>query len=257
MIVHTQETLNSLTRFDLRKLHAELGLVVPVASRTREGYEARILRAQSQKVKKSLAAIAPQAEEDKEPPNRGDNGRGRVAPNNNSFASVIAPIESELVCSLSDLDFLYQQETQIQLAIELTTVGSKEEEIGRKKLRTIEGKITELEDRIQKITAPVPVPVSLPKIWDKATSEVAIGDRIRMPFHPIWVVADKEQMDDGRTRLLVRASSGRSEEWYLPAQRVWSLDEIEQAIAQLKADILSPKKLCDRPVESHGQPCLF
>ena len=243
MIVHTQETLNSLSRFDLRKLHAGLGLVVPVASRTREGYEARILRAQSQKVKKPLAAIAPRSEGDKEPPpNRGDNGRNRLAPNNNSFASVIAPIESELACSLNDLDFLCQHEMQIQLAIELTAVGSKEEEIGRRKLRTIEGKITELEDRIQKITDPVPVPASLPKIWDKATSEVAIGDRIRMPFHPIWVVADKEQMSDGRTRLLVRASSGHAEEWYLP-QRVWSLDEMEQAIAQLKSDILSPKKL--------------
>lgn len=237
--VHTPES---------RKLHASLGLVVPVDSRTREGYEARILRA---------ANPAPQATGEEDPPtDRGDSGRGRVAPNNNSFASVIALIESELVRNLSDLDLLYQQEREVQLAIELTAVGSKEEEIGCKKLRTIEGRITKLEDRIQEITTPVPV--LLPKIWDKATSDVAIGDCIQMPLHPYWVVADKEQMSDGRTRLLVRASSGRSEEWYLPApQRVWSLDEIERAIVQLKADILNPKKLCDRPVALNGQPCLF
>ena len=236
--VHTPESLGNLSRFDLRKLHASLGLVVPVASRTREGYEARILRA---------ANPAPQATGEEDPPtNRGDSGRGRVAPNNNSFASVIAPIESELVRNLSDLDLLYQQEREVQLAIELTAVGSKEEEIGCKKLQTIEGRITELEDRIQKTTTPAP---ASPKIWDKATSDVAIGDCIQMPLHPYWVVADKEQMSDGRTRLLVRASSGRSEEWYLPApQRVWSLDEIERAIVQLKADILNPKKLCDRPI---------
>ena len=253
--VHTPESLGNLSRFDLRKLHASLGLVVPVDSRTREGCEARILRAQPQKVKKPLANLAPRSEEDKEPLNHGDNGRGRVAPNNNSFASVIAPIESELVRNLSDLDLLYQQEREVQLAIELTAVGSKEEEIGCKKLQTIEGRITELEDRIQKTTTPAP---ASPKIWDKATSDVAIGDCIQMPLHPYWVVADKEQMSDGRTRLLVRASSGHAEEWYLPApQRVWSLDEIERAIAQLKADILNPKKPCDRPVALNGQPCLF
>ncbi len=93
----------------------------------------------------------------------------------------------------------------------------------------------------------------VPRIWEKATSEVAIGDYIKMPYHPVWLVADKEQMDDGCTRLVVRASSGHSEEWYLPApptQPTWSLDEIEEAIAKLKADILNPTTLLDRPIRT-------
>jgi hypothetical protein len=34
------------------------------------------------------------------------------------------------------------------------------------------------------------------------------------------------------------------------AESVWSLDQIEEAIAQLKDDILNPKKILDRPVRT-------
>jgi hypothetical protein len=100
---------------------------------------------------------------------------------------------------------------------------------------------------------------TLPKIWDKVSSEVAIGEYIGMPYHPLWVVAGKTLMDDGRIRLVVRTPAGSQvEEWYLPApaplvkpvEEVWSLDQIEEAIASLKDDILNPKKLLDRPVRT-------
>jgi hypothetical protein len=102
-------------------------------------------------------------------------------------------------------------------------------------------------------------PTALPKIWDKVSSEVAIGEYIRMPCHPVWVVADKTVMDDGRTRLVVRTpAGGQVEEWYLPApllestEAVWSLDQLEEAIASLKQDILNPKKLLARPVRNES-----
>jgi len=104
-----------------------------------------------------------------------------------------------------------------------------------------------------------PAPSTLPKIWDKVSTEVAIGEYIRMPCHPVWVVADKTLMDDGRIRLVVRTPTGsQTEEWYLSApapllesaEAVWSLAQIEEAIAQLKEDILNPKKLLDRPVRN-------
>lgn len=102
-----------------------------------------------------------------------------------------------------------------------------------------------------------PASAVLPKIWDKVTKDVAIGEFIKMPYQPVWVVTDKEQMTDGRTRLAVRTPSNTQvDQWYLPApsvqpvERVWSLDEIEEAIAQLKDDILNPKKLLDRPVRN-------
>lgn len=240
--VHTQETLNSLSWNDIRNLPASLELTATETSRTRRDYEARILEAQPQKVEEPIAQLAPQSAEEDEPPNRGDNGRGRLRPNNNSFAALIAPVETNLVRSQSDLGFLYQQEKEAQIAIERTEIGSIGEEIGYKHLRNVEAKISKLESGVQVLTSP------LPKIWDKASPDAAIGDYIRMPSHPIFTVADKEGMNDGRTRLLVCPStgSGRSEEWYLdaphPVERVWSLDEIEEAIAQLKGDIINPNQ---------------
>lgn len=58
--------------------------------------------------------------------------------------------------------------------------------------------------------------VSSPKTWDKPTARANIGDRFLIPFYPIMQVVDKDILDDGRVRLLVKPYSGSStEEWIL------------------------------------------
>lgn len=58
--------------------------------------------------------------------------------------------------------------------------------------------------------------VATPKIWDRATGRVDIGDRICVPFTPIMEVVDKDVYPNGQTRLLVKPNSGSyTEEWLL------------------------------------------
>lgn len=141
-----------------------------------------------------------------------------------------------------NLDLLFEKELKAQLAIERTVEGSPEEEAAYSRLRKVDASIAKVEEAIAR---------SCPRIWKKADPGMTIGDCVKTPFHPIWVVADKGELADGRTRILVRPSTGssRSEEWYLdaPPAANWSLDEIESAIAQLKADI-GLGRLLDRPV---------
>lgn len=246
---HTQESLKSLSWDEVRSLHASLGLAATATSRTRRDYESRILEAQPQKVEEPITQTATPLiaqttqTTDDQPPGRGD-GRGRVEPEN-WFADLFTPKESETQKLQGELDLLIEQELNAQLAIECTVKGSPEEVTAYSHLRKVEANIAEVEEAIAR---------SYPRIWEKADPGMAIGDYVRIPFHPIAVVTVKEEMSDGRTRILVRTGN-HSEEWYLPAplispvESVWSLDQIEEAIAQLKSDIGS-SKLLDRPVRT-------
>lgn len=52
------------------------------------------------------------------------------------------------------------------------------------------------------------------KTWDRATTNVNIGDYIRAPFTPVMQVIDKDVYPDGQTWLLVKPTSGLfTEEW--------------------------------------------
>ena len=234
---HTQESLKSLSWDEVRSLHTSLGLAATATSRTRRDYESRILEAQPQKAEEPIAQTTAQATDD-QPPGLGD---CRVQPEN-WFADLFTPKESETQKLQGNLDLLVEQELKAQLVIECTVKGSPEEVTAYSHLRKVEANIAEVEEAIVR---------SYPQIWDKADRGMAIGDYVEIPFHPVAVVVDKEQMGDGRIRILVHpfTGSGHSEEWYLesPPAPVWSLDEIEEAIAQLKADI-NPGKLLDRPI---------
>ena len=249
---HTQESLKSLSWDEVRSLHTSLGLAATATSRTRGHYEFRILEAQPQKVEEPIAQATTQTTAqtatqliaqttDDQPPGR-DDSRGRVEPEN-WFADLFTPKESETQKLQGELDLLIEQELKAQLAIERTPEGSPEEVTAYSHLRKVEANIAEVEEVIAR---------SYPRIWDKADPGMAIGDYARIPFHPIAVVTVKEEMSDGRTRILVRTGN-HSEEWYLPAplisEPIWSLDQIEEAIAQLKSDI-GLSKLLDRPVRA-------
>ncbi len=65
---------------------------------------------------------------------------------------------------------------------------------------------------------------STPKIWDRATGRVNVGDRICVPFTPIMEVVDKDVYPNGQIWLLVKPNSGSyTEEWLLDAE-----DDIQQ-----------------------------
>lgn len=58
--------------------------------------------------------------------------------------------------------------------------------------------------------------VSTPKIWDRATGRVNVGDYINAPFTPVMQVIDKDVYPNGQTWLLVKPNSGSyTEEWLL------------------------------------------
>ena len=57
---------------------------------------------------------------------------------------------------------------------------------------------------------------SAPQIWDKATASAQVGDYIRMPFVPVMLVADRDELEDGRVWLLLKpATASYTEEWLL------------------------------------------
>lgn len=63
------------------------------------------------------------------------------------------------------------------------------------------------------------VQVSTPKTWDRATTNVNIGDIIHAPFMPVMQVIDKDIYPDGQTWLLVKPTSGSiTEEWVIEAE---------------------------------------
>lgn len=58
--------------------------------------------------------------------------------------------------------------------------------------------------------------VLAPQTWDKPTAQAQVGDVINSPFMAVMQVADRELLEDGRVRLLVKpVSASHSEEWIL------------------------------------------
>ena len=58
--------------------------------------------------------------------------------------------------------------------------------------------------------------VSVPQIWDKATASAQVGDYIRVPFTPVMLVADRDELEDGRVWLLLKpVTASYTEEWLL------------------------------------------
>ncbi|MEG5173259.1 hypothetical protein [Microcoleus sp. B3-D7] len=159
---YTAEMLKTLTWNQIQKLHTSLGLKATAKSRTRRDYEVRIL-AQS-----SLTATTDDA-----PPNRGDNGRGRVtALTALPEATIILPHaikpkaddnfmtaftkESEGDRKFNDLTYLTQLEMEAQLAVERTVIGSEEEATAYTHLWQIERDI-EFYNRPESKPQPSPV----------------------------------------------------------------------------------------------------
>ena len=57
---------------------------------------------------------------------------------------------------------------------------------------------------------------SAPQIWDKATASAQVGDYIRMLFTPVMLVADRDELEDGRVWLLLKpVTASYTEEWLL------------------------------------------
>ena len=58
--------------------------------------------------------------------------------------------------------------------------------------------------------------VSVPQIWDKPTASAQVGDYIRVPFTPVMLVADRDELEDGRVWLLLKpVTASYTEEWLL------------------------------------------
>ena len=63
--------------------------------------------------------------------------------------------------------------------------------------------------------------VLAPKTWDKPTTHAQIGDVINSPFMAVMQVADRELLEDGRVRLLVKPLTGTfAEEWIIEPEPV-------------------------------------
>lgn len=72
-----------------------------------------------------------------------------------------------------------------------------------------------------------------PQTWDKPTAQANIGDRFKVPFTPIMQVVDKDILEDGRVRLLVKPYSGAAtEEWLLDPEP--ALEPQQQQQSQLE-----------------------
>ena len=65
---------------------------------------------------------------------------------------------------------------------------------------------------------------SSPQTWDKPTAQANIGDLFRIPYTAIMQVVDKDILDDGRVRVLVKPLTGALiEEWIIEPEPVTPL----------------------------------
>lgn len=55
-----------------------------------------------------------------------------------------------------------------------------------------------------------------PQVWDKPTSQAQVGDYIRLSFAPVMCVVERDVLENGQVRLLLKPTTGTySEEWVL------------------------------------------
>ena len=58
--------------------------------------------------------------------------------------------------------------------------------------------------------------VSAPQIWNTPTASAQVGDYIRVPFTPVMLVADRDELEDGRVWLLLKpVTASYTEEWLI------------------------------------------
>lgn len=59
-----------------------------------------------------------------------------------------------------------------------------------------------------------------PQVWDKPTAQATTGDYMRVPFAPVMRVVEKDVLENGQVRLLLKPTTGSySEEWVLEPEQ--------------------------------------
>ena len=91
----------------------------------------------------------------------------------------------------------------------------------------------------------------IPQIWDKPTAQATVGDYIRIPCAPVMCVVEKDVLENGQVRLLLKPITGSfSEEWLLEPEQPTPAP-LPQAEPILKAE--SPSQLARSATQKRSE----